>query len=51
VSATIANKQIVLTRVFLRIEGGTFWVPNVKYIEFKGWNPATREPVVERVSV
>ncbi|MBD2769952.1 DUF4833 domain-containing protein [Hymenobacter sp. BT664] len=51
VLVTIANKQIVLTRVFLRIEGGTFWVPNVKYIEFKGWNAATREPVVERVSV
>ena len=51
VFATIANKQIILNRVFLRIEGGTFWVPNVKYIELKGWNAATREPVVERVSV
>jgi len=51
VYATIANKQIVLERVYLRIEGGTFWVPNVKYIEFKGWNAATREPVVERVNV
>lgn len=51
VYATIANKQIVLERVFLRIEGGTFWVPNVKYIEFKGWNAATREPVVERINV
>ena len=51
VYATIASKQVVLTRVYLRIEGGTFWVPNVKYIEFKGWNAATREPVVERVTV
>ncbi len=51
VYATIANKQMVLERVFLRIDGGTFWVPNVKYIEFKGWNTATREPVVERVNV
>ncbi|WP_046244161.1 DUF4833 domain-containing protein [Hymenobacter terrenus] len=51
VYTTIASKQIVLTRVYLRIEGGTFWVPNVKYIEFKGWNAASREPVVERVSV
>jgi phosphatidylglycerophosphate synthase len=51
VYATIANKQVVLERVFLRIEGGTFWVPNVKYIEFKGWNAATREPVVERINV
>ncbi len=51
VYTVIANQQIVLERVFLRIDGGTFWVPNVKYIEFKGWNPATREPVVERVNV
>jgi len=51
VFATVANKQIVLSRVYLRIEGGTFWVPNVKYIELKGWNAATRQPVVERLAV
>jgi hypothetical protein len=49
VYTTIAGKQIQLERVFLRIEGGTFWVPNVKYIEFKGLASATREPVVERI--
>ena len=48
---TIANKQSVLERIFLRIDGGTFWVPNVKYVEFKGWNAATREQVVERLNV
>ena len=47
----VANQQIALTRVYLHIEGGTFWVPNVKYIEFKGWNAATREPTVARVDV
>ncbi|TDN36410.1 DUF4833 domain-containing protein [Hymenobacter sp. UV11] len=51
VFTVIGNKQIVLTRVYLRIEGGTFWVPNVRYIEFKGWNAATHEPVVMRVNV
>ncbi len=51
VFATVANKQIVLNRVYLRIEGGTFWVPNVRYIELKGWNAATRQPVVERLAV
>ena len=49
VYTTIGGKQLQLERVFLRIEGGTFWVPNVKYIEFKGLNTATREPLVERV--
>ncbi|MFD1467108.1 DUF4833 domain-containing protein [Hymenobacter caeli] len=51
VYTTLASKQIVLDRVFLRIDGGTFWVPNVKYIEFRGRNTTTREPVVERVNV
>jgi hypothetical protein len=49
VYTTIGGKQLQLERVFLRIEGGTFWVPNVKYIEFKGLNAATREPLVERI--
>ena len=49
VYATINGRQLQLERVFLRIEGGTFWVPNVKYIEFKGLNTATRQPAVERV--
>ena len=48
---TINNKQLVLNRIFVRIEGGTFWVPNVKYIELDGWNAATREPLVERIKV
>ena len=48
VYTTINGRQLQLERVFLRIEGGTFWVPNVKYIEFKGLNTA-REPAVERV--
>ncbi|AMJ66713.1 DUF4833 domain-containing protein [Hymenobacter sp. PAMC 26628] len=51
VFTVVANKQIALTRVYLHIEGGTFWVPNVKYIEFKGWNAATREATVARVDV
>jgi phosphatidylglycerophosphate synthase len=47
----VANKQIQLERVYLRIEGGTFWVPNVKYIEFKGLDTATRTPIISRVGV
>jgi hypothetical protein len=51
VFTVINNRQIVLTRVYLRIEGGTFWVPNVRYIEFKGWDATTRAPVVTRITV
>jgi hypothetical protein len=46
--ATIANRQVILSRIFLRIEGGTFWVPNVVYVEVKGTDPATGKEIVER---
>ncbi|MEJ7664652.1 MAG: DUF4833 domain-containing protein [Hymenobacter sp.] len=51
VFVTVANTQIQLERVYLRIEGGTFWVPNVKYIELQGLNTATRAPVSKRLAV
>ena len=49
VYTTTGGKHLQLERVFLRIEGGTFWAPNVKYIEFKELNTATREPLAERI--
>ncbi|RZK15338.1 MAG: DUF4833 domain-containing protein [Hymenobacter sp.] len=51
VYTAIGSQQSVLERIYLHIEGGTFWVPNVKYVELKGNNPATREPVVSRFTV
>jgi hypothetical protein len=41
-----------LERIFLRIEGGSFWVPNVKYVEIKGYDAAdTTKQLVERIKV
>ncbi|MFD2146415.1 DUF4833 domain-containing protein [Mucilaginibacter antarcticus] len=34
--ATVAQKQIILEKLFVKIEGGSFWLPNVVYVEFKG---------------
>lgn len=51
VYVTANNKKIQLERIFLRIEGGTFWVPNVKYVELKGINQANGAPIVERIKV
>jgi len=45
---TISQKQIVLNQIFVKIEGGTFWVPNVRFVEVKGVNAATGKEVVER---
>lgn len=46
--ATIAQRQMILNRIFVKIEGGSFWVPNIVYVEFKGTDPATGKEVVER---
>lgn len=51
VYVTVNNKKILLERIFVRIEGGTFWVPNVKYVEIKGTNPSGDAPVTERIKV
>jgi len=46
--ATISQKQFIVNRIFVKIEGGSFWVPNVRYVEFKGTDPATGKEVTER---
>jgi len=48
---TVNNKKLQLERVFVRIEGGTFWLPNVRYVELKGKNMADDSMVVERIKV
>ncbi|MFD2935758.1 DUF4833 domain-containing protein [Spirosoma flavum] len=49
--ATVNQKKVILKRIYLRIEGGTLWVPNVKYIQVEGINAATGENTVERLMV
>jgi phosphatidylglycerophosphate synthase len=51
VYTTIGRRQAVLQRIFLRIEGGTFWAPNVQYVELKGTDAATGADLVERIKV
>lgn len=51
VYVTVNNKKIELSKIFVRIEGGSFWLPNVKYVELSGINTATNSPVVERIKV
>jgi len=52
VYATINNKKMELERIFLRIEGGSFWFPNVKYVEIKGHDAALpSKQITERIKV
>lgn len=50
VYAPIGQKQAILKRVFVRIEGGTFWVPNVLYVDIIGVDMATGKEITERIT-
>lgn len=45
---TISKRQAILKRVFIRIKGGSFWSPNVIYMELKGIDAATGKEIIER---
>jgi phosphatidylglycerophosphate synthase len=44
----IGDTMAALSSIWIQIEGGTFWVPNVVYIELKGVDPATGAEKLER---
>lgn len=44
----VNERAMVLERIYLQINGGTFWFPNIEYAEFTGSDPVTGAPVVER---
>jgi hypothetical protein len=52
VYTTLANKVAILNRVFIQIDpGGTFWSPNVRYIEMKGMELSTGKDLTERIMI
>ena len=51
VYVTVNNKKLLLDRIFVRIEGGSFWLPNVRYVELRGLNPESNTVVTERIKV
>jgi phosphatidylglycerophosphate synthase len=52
VFVTINNRQAILNRIYIRIDpGGTFWSPNVKYLELKGVDIQNGKELVERLKV
>jgi hypothetical protein len=46
--ATIDQKQMILSRIFVKIIGGTRMLPNVLYAELKGTDPVTGKEITER---
>lgn len=48
VFANINSKEAILQRIFVKVSGGSFWVPNIVYVEFRGLDPVTGKEVLER---
>ncbi|MEO7212541.1 DUF4833 domain-containing protein [Mucilaginibacter sp.] len=46
--ATVSQKLMALRSIFIKIEGGSFWLPNIVYVEMKGTDPATGKEITER---
>jgi hypothetical protein len=46
--ANIAQKKVIINRIFVKIDGGSFWLPNVTYVEVKGSDPITGREITER---
>ncbi len=52
VYVNINGRQSILSRVYIHIDpGGTFWSPNVKYLELKGTDVVSGQEQVERLKV
>jgi phosphatidylglycerophosphate synthase len=52
VYTNITGKQAILSRVYLKINpGGTFWSPNVEYLELKGVDTQSGKELIQRIKV
>lgn len=52
VFANLKNgKKMILKRVYLHINGGSFWSPNIEYVELKGLEPGTNQEIRERIKI
>lgn len=51
VFTSINQKSAILTSIFVKINGGSFWSPNVEYVEITGLDPVTRAVMKERLKI
>ena len=48
---SINQKKAELTSIFLKINGGAFWTPNIEYVDIYGLDPINRSVVKERMKI
>jgi len=49
VFVNVNQKKIQVEKIFVRIEGGSFWLPNVKYAEVSGIDVSSNKAITERM--
>lgn len=49
VFVSVNQKRIQVEKIFVRIEGGSFWLPNVKYAEVTGIETSSNKQITERM--
>lgn len=49
VFVNVNQKKIQVEKIFVRIEGGSFWLPNVKYAEITGIEVSSNKIITERM--
>ncbi|WP_055092938.1 DUF4833 domain-containing protein [Flavobacterium aquidurense] len=49
VFVSVNQKRILVEKIFVRIEGGSFWLPNVKYAEVTGIETSSNKTITERM--
>jgi len=49
VFVNLNQKRIQVEKIFVRIDGGSFWLPNVKYAEVTGIDASSNKTITERM--
>jgi len=49
VFVNLNQRKIQVEKIFVRIEGGSFWLPNVKYAEITGIDISSNKIITERI--
>ena len=45
------GSQIILRRTYLHMYGGSFWKPNIEYVELKGFELGNYKEISERIHI
>ncbi len=51
VYTTVNAKKVILKRIFIKITGGSMWLPKVEYVEIKGIDTSNGKEIIDRLKI